>query len=532
MKKFVSLLLALMLTFGVAMADTSILNTESVYPVVNAPLTLDMLGPRDAAQGEWEELKFFKKWQEITGVTLNIETVPEDNWSTALNLRMMEEGDLPDFIYAGQITAAQEIDWGDDQEILMPLEDLIPKYMPNLNARLEADPVLKSSITTPEGHIYCLPWINDMPRDLTSGKYWINNAWLKALNIEEPTTVDELYNALVAFKTQDPNGNGIADEIPYSGQKEIVDFYRTVAWWGKNVDNTTLLGTTDDGEVYYGPLTEEWKKMVTFWAKAWAEGLVDNQIFELDGAGLKAKGQAAGDQTLGMFQGPGAFLYIPSEQNEQYSIVGCLVENEGDTPVWSRTTGLSRGTLAITCECEYPEVVLRMADWVYEWKEYDGGIFNMRGEPGVDFYYVDENGEQTEQAKIDRKNLVLEYTGFDSFEVKRAKTLTANSGSTTPGIGGGTMPQVIYPLNDWINVEVERQQIPHWKVAYPDVYLSAKDTNRAADLKVQLDYAVETWTAQFITGDKSVENDYDDFMNEIQKIGTEYLAIYQAAYNK
>ena len=94
------------------------------------------------------------------------------------------------------------------------------------------------------------------------------------------------------------------------------------------------------------------------------------------------------------------------------------------------------------------------------------------------------------------------------------------------------MPQVIYPLNDWINVEVERQQIPHWKVAYPDVYLSAKDTNRAADLKVQLDYAVETWTAQFITGDKSVENDYDDFMNEIQKIGTEYLAIYQAAYNK
>ena len=74
-----------------------------------------------------------------------------------------------------------------------------------------------------------------------------------------------------------------------------------------------------------------------------------------------------------------------------------------------------------------------------------------------------------------------------------------------------------------------RAIIPYWKVAYPDVYLSAK---RAADLKVQLDYAVETWTTEFITGSKSVEADYDAFLNEIQKLGEEYLVIYQAAYAK
>ncbi len=79
---------------------------------------------------------------------------------------------------------------------------------------------------------------------------------------------------------------------------------------------------------------------------------------------------------------------------------------------------------------------------------------------------------------------------------------------------------------------LRRVPILYWKVAYPDVYLSAKDTNRAADLKVQLDYAVETWTAEFITGSKSVEADYDAFLNEIQKLGEEYLAIYQAAYAK
>ncbi|MBR5379982.1 MAG: extracellular solute-binding protein [Clostridia bacterium] len=533
MKKLLSLVLALGLILSLAaVADTAVLNTESAYPVVNAPLTLTLVGPRDASQSDWKDLKFFQKWQEITGVTLDITTYPEDGWSVNLNL-IMTEDKLPDIIYAGGITAAQEVDWGDDQGALLPLEDLIAEYMPNLSAILEANPVIRESITTPDGHIYCLPWINDMPRDLVYGKYWINNTWLKNLGLEEPATVDELYAVLKAFKEQDANGNGDTnDEIPYSGQKSIKDFYRTVAWWGKAISDDNLVGTTEDGEVYYAPLTEEWKKMVTFWANAWADGLVDSQLFEMDGAALKAKGQAAGDQTIGMFQHAGAFLVVPSEQNEEYSIVACLVEKEGDTPVWAKKTGLSRGALAITETCEYPEVVCRMADWVYEWKEYGGGIYNMRGEAGVDFYYVDENGEQTEQAAIDRKFLVLEYTGYDSFEVKRAKALTANSGSTTPGIGGGTMPQVIYPLNDWINAEVERQYVPYWRIIYPDVYMSKADTERAADLKVQLDYTVETWTAQFITGEKSVEADYDAFLAEIQKLGAEYQEIYARAYGK
>ena len=533
MKKLLAVLLTLCLMLSVAaVADTSILNTEAAYPVVAEPLTLTLVGPRDASQGEWKDLKFFQKWQEITGVTLDITTYAEDGWDVNLNLIMSEEK-LPDIIYAGGITAAQEVDWGDDQHALLPLEDLIAEYMPNLSAILEANPVIKASITTPEGHIYCLPWINDMPRDLVYGKYWINNAWLQNLGIAEPATVDELYAALTAFKEKDANGNGDPDdEIPYSGNKTIKNFYRTVAWWGKAVDDNTLMGTTEDGEVYYAPLTEEWKKMVEFWANAWADGLVDSQLFEMDGAALKAKGQAEGDQTIGMFQQAGAFLVVPSAQNEDYTIVACLVENEGDTPVWAKTTGLSRGALAITESCEYPEVVCRMADWVYEWKEYGGGIYNMRGEAGVDFYYVDENGEQTEQAKIDRKFLVLEYTGYDSFEVKRAKVLTANSGSTTPGIGGGTMPQVIYPLNDWINAEVERQYVPYWRVIYPDVYMSKADTDRAAELKVQLDYAVETWTADFITGAKSVDADYDAFIAEITGLGEEYLDIYTRAYAK
>ena len=43
-----------------------------------------------------------------------------------------------------------------------------------------------------------------------------------------PQTTEELYQVLTAFKTQDPNGNGKADEVPFTGA--------TTGW------NTTLDG--------------------------------------------------------------------------------------------------------------------------------------------------------------------------------------------------------------------------------------------------------------------------------------------------
>jgi putative aldouronate transport system substrate-binding protein len=40
--------------------------------------------------------------------------------------------------------------------------------------------------------------------------------WLDALGLEEPETIDEFHEMLLAFKNDDPNGNGVADEIPLS----------------------------------------------------------------------------------------------------------------------------------------------------------------------------------------------------------------------------------------------------------------------------------------------------------------------------
>ena len=49
----------------------------------------------------------------------------------------------------------------------------------------------------------------------SNGIQFINKAWLDQLGLEVPTTTEELYEVLCAFRDNDMNGNGdTTDEIP------------------------------------------------------------------------------------------------------------------------------------------------------------------------------------------------------------------------------------------------------------------------------------------------------------------------------
>ncbi len=75
----------------------------------------------------------------------------------------------------------------------------------------------KDLITAPDGNIYALPQVNECYHCMYQQRMWIYKPWLDKLGLKMPTTTDEFYEVLKAFKTKDPNGNGKADEIPLSG---------------------------------------------------------------------------------------------------------------------------------------------------------------------------------------------------------------------------------------------------------------------------------------------------------------------------
>ena len=91
--------------------------------------------------------------------------------------------------------------------------------LPNVKAFFKEKPDAQKLITDPDGHIYALPSSRGKSYSGSGQNMMINKAWLDKLGLQVPTTWDELENVLKAFKTQDPNGNGQADEIPMNIKK-------------------------------------------------------------------------------------------------------------------------------------------------------------------------------------------------------------------------------------------------------------------------------------------------------------------------
>lgn len=133
-----------------------------------------------------------------------------DETQYAAMLDAMAQGDIPaDVLFKANLTRAQEqalLNGG----ALIDLAPLIEANMPNLSALLAAHPDWKAAICLEDGRIASLPLLNTTERQVC---VWINAKWLSALNLSAPTSVEELTDVLLAFKTGDPNGNYKQDEI-------------------------------------------------------------------------------------------------------------------------------------------------------------------------------------------------------------------------------------------------------------------------------------------------------------------------------
>src|SRR5215470_14869938 len=129
----------------------------------------------------------------------------------------LASGDYPDLFFlipwVDGFTKAEVQKLG-QQGVAVPLEKLISQYAPNVQKALDSNQTLKAMSVAPDGHIYALPQWADCFHCTYPDKLWINSTWLKKLKLQPPKTTEELRTVLKAFKTQDPNGNGKADEVP------------------------------------------------------------------------------------------------------------------------------------------------------------------------------------------------------------------------------------------------------------------------------------------------------------------------------
>ena len=217
-----------------------------------------------------------KAASEMTNVNLiNTSSTTGTNSTEIFNI-MMVSGKLPDIV-AGNNRMDDFIKYGMEGAFI-PLNELIDEHAPNIKKFLSNNPAVKRAITAPDGNIYFIPYVQD---GKVSRGYWIRQDWLDKLGLEQPNTVDELHKTMLAFRDQDPNGNGIKDEVPMIFRHWYEMIRMTTLWGARTAGTDTFVSfyKTEDGKVAHGWAEDKFKEGMKHIVKWYNEGLIDPEIF-------------------------------------------------------------------------------------------------------------------------------------------------------------------------------------------------------------------------------------------------------------
>ena len=232
------------------------------------------IGPHSLKAGvkDNNDTLYFQLMEELTGC--HVEWIHPAAGAEAEKFNLIiASGNLPDMMVALWRNVQGGAKTYADDGVILPLKNLVDEYMPNLSAYNKENPEVVKQYMNDDGEIYYIPFIRkDEQLKIFQGPQ-IRQDWLEKLGLEMPKTPDDLYNVLKAFKTQDPNGNGKADEIPMSGVK----FEDTSQAIGKLL---WMFGTTNDfyienGQVKYGVMEDSFEEGLRYIVKLFNEGLID-----------------------------------------------------------------------------------------------------------------------------------------------------------------------------------------------------------------------------------------------------------------
>ncbi|WP_139905563.1 ABC transporter substrate-binding protein [Clostridium thermarum] len=532
-KRRLSLMLALLITSSLFAAgckknttDTTENNTitnnlnETGLPIVNEKITLKIVSPKAPLAPNYNEMTLFKNLEETTNVHIEWNNIPEADYQEKKNL-LLASGDLPDAFYNAGFSDFDLTKYSEDGTII-PLDDLIDKYMPNVKKLLENNPDIKDFITSPDGKIYSLPHGEEMG----SGQEWIaanpyfffiNKNWLDKLGMEVPTTLDELHDVLVAFRDKDPNGNGKKDENPMS-------FIHM--WWCADIGNffgSFGLGDPNDhlavidGKIVYTAAQEQYKEAIAYFHKWVEESLIDKESFTQtsDPNALFAKGKTP-EVTLGSFIWWEETEIVGPDREKDYVLVGPLKGPNGEQKI-ARMNGspFSRGSFVITKDNKYPEVTARWIDQHYEPKMTAQMHWGPIGE-----VYEEKDGKLV--------NLPLpEGVAMGEFRQKVAPN----------GVGVVTAEdfETIVDMEERAKVRIERVKtfIPYMeKENIPALFFTPEEVEKKNLIESDLKDYVNKKRAQWLMSG-GIEKEWDSYINDLKKIGyEEYVKIIQTAYDR
>jgi len=496
------------------------------FPVAKDKVTLSIFMIQSPLVKDMPTNELTLWYEEKTNVHIEWQMVPQQGLAEKRNL-VLASGQYPD-IFMGAGIPNEDLFLYGQQGVLIPLNDLVDKQLVHAKALFAENQFLRDAITAPDGKIYALGHDSQCFHCTMGQRLWINQKWLDKVGMKMPTTTDEFYAVLQAFKTKDPNGNGKADEIPLMGATDsngpeiIGNLMNAFTYYDRAHREVFTNGKID--VPYNKP---DFRDGIAWLAKLYAEKLIDPTALTMQAADLRKLGEKEDAQVLGAVASfyPGSFQSLAGERHKDYAIVPPLKGPKGvQLHAWWPYTAVT-GEFAITKSCKCPEVAIRWIDWFFSM---EGGLRSRIGREGQEWRKAEpgEKGLDGRPALWIKLTPINEQQNYFWGQVNIPQQFIHSTQSACDDIYAACgLEKRLYDATKQLEPFKPKEVVP-------PLWIPKEDLSKYAQTATDLRQYVDQTMARFISGELKVDAEWDNYIKQLDRIGLkDYLAIMQKAYD-
>jgi len=490
--------------------------------LVEEPTTITLAASLAPNWGHPTEGSFWAWMEEYTNVHINWVTFLSSEATEQFAL-MMAARELPDAFIGGLGGGTENIMlYGVELGVYIPLNDLLNSYAPNFLRRgLAENPNLLNLLTTPDGNIYSLPLIHP-PGERVYNSMAINQTFLDALNLEVPTTIEEVEEVLIAFRDGDPHGDG-TQVIPMSFLFSCwgaADHSPWFAPFGAPLTNDLIL--IENGQVTFQGAQEYFRDGARWLASLYAQDLIDLEVFTYDQTSYRAR--AGHDPVLfGIWSSWSPWADAGAQGDHFTTLMSPIQGPAGAHVLWNEVTGITRDVFHITSAAADPGLIMRWVDIFY--RDVEMGMRATRGPgPGQSWYYTADG-------------LIQWVTPLPDEYIRGMNELPF-----APGILGQEAANMMAPPSE---PNIKQDHIDNVLVNYatnffngtwnrwPLTFMSAAEADEISFIEADLIPFANRMLASWIAGERDVDDDWEQYLRDLDAYGLQrWLQIRQSVYDR
>ncbi|OAS18736.1 hypothetical protein [Paenibacillus oryzisoli] len=510
--------------------DSAAKTADITFPLPE-PVTFTIAGLNGTEGENPEQTSFFKKLSEKTNVNIKYISLGADasGATEKLNVLLGTE-DAPDAIMGASAMNETFLALYAKEGYLVPMNKYLkdPKVMPVFNSRIlgENADMLKG-IASPDGNIYSLPYVNQVPGTYLESPIWINKVWLDNLGLSVPKTLAELENVMEAFATKDANGNGDpTDEIPLLARTGT-GYEHLEAWlslWGIPTKDSTFENFiyVKDGKVIFAPTTEEYKAFIKTMQKWYSKKWLWNEYFTGSSQTFSAIQNDAGTAKYGILTAKnpaGKFA------NQYVAILPPVVEGYKSkfylNPAY--ITG-SKGQFELTSHSKKPEILMAF----------------------IDQFYLMENTLETYNGIANEDPRLTLNNGVYTVNTIPSQDITKYAGNTFRNYFQNNLPGAVLE-SDYKNGKIKMSAADKVKgetyelynkagvinnEVWPRPYFDPKDATKLNEVRTDIFNTVSKYRASWVTGQSDIDKEWDAYLKSLKSMKVDDLvAIMQKTYD-